>query len=275
MPSPYAPYTYKDRAEGLQPKDERTLSKRAISPEVFQFLDYLKKAKVLNDFVVERAEKPDLALGLFVPGRRLLIGLTGGPEQGDPAMLHESVHALLRSNRSRAQRVASLKKRLDIKMTLRPFSGVWTNDITWPKDWVSGEMSNPLISSFGSFYGPDYKNRPLGEMSQKTSDSALHRVRQSVPKGLLWSGIPNYADKGYLPNSAREEALAYDLTSTELRNRAGQARRLGAFLLDMDVPDTLVLPLLDRLKEAPTPKHRYSGGLPELRKLLEKVVKKP
>jgi len=275
MPSPYAPYTYKDRAEGLQPKDERTFSKRAISPEVFQFLDYLKKAKVLNDFVVERLGKPDLALGGFTPGRRVLVGFTGGPEQGDPAVLHESVHALLRSNRSRAQRITSLKKQLDTKMAPRPFSGKWTNDITWPKDWVSGEMSNPLLSSFGGFYGPDYQDSPLGEMSQKTSDSALRRVRQSVPKGLLWSGIPSYASKEPLPRSAREEALAYDLTSTDLRNRAEQTRRLGAFLLDMDVPDNLVLPLLDRLKEAPAPKHRYSGGSRELRKLLEKVVKTP
>jgi hypothetical protein len=220
-----------------------------ISPEVEEFLNYLKEKGVIKGgrLILSKRLEGRAGEGEFSPSNKQIDVSAADEYSGDFAAMHEAVHALLKSElKSNTKAYKELYDRL-------PFMEKWRG-VTKPSHWSKDMIDNPLTGGVDKIWNipPEEIQRgmfwnPVNQYSWRTARAMADAVRESIPPGRTWSGITRGT-----PNSTRglpEEATANYLTNPKvMEDRDKRMTQLGMFLYDYNVPDEMVEKVLGRLK---------------------------
>ena len=232
-----------------------------VSPAVKQLLGWAKEKGVVSEVLLQqRKDMPGLGIGTFYNDDKTLAVIASGPNTGNVSVLHELIHAIVRSDLP-----SNTGKMQELEGQLSSQASGWKNNIIaqltglfdpviLPKHWTEGKVDNPFIGSA--------KGRAK-DLAKTTLLRRFDTARQAVPEGEAWSGLTR-------EGGPVEEGQTYYLTDPSITAQEERAKELGMLLADVGVPMPIVEAVVEELKKSTVPKEKYSGGGVELRQLKEK-----
>ena len=238
-----------------------------IGPGVKRLVEWSLDNGVVNQALFQHEPgAKDLGIGTFYNDKVLAV-LANSPAEGSSAVVHELVHAFVRSG------LPSRTKKMREGLAKLPFVDRAFDSTVYPKHWKEGKVDNPLIKkSFSGSYIYPIDDRLLG----KTTERRIRTVTDSIPLGSRWSGLAGTKSGKMNRGPVSEEGHAYYFTELQLNeNYHERLKELGMFLYDFGVPDDIVGGVITDLKQARPVGTRYSGGGENLWQLRERYSVAP
>ena len=231
---------------------------KVFGPEMQKLLNYLVEHEVLSDVISgHQADTPGFGTGSYDPVTKDIAVLSGDSESGDETAGHEIVH-LLADRESKPDRMSKEMEKLPYLMK---------RDLVFPKHWVEGKMADIPTRRMGG---------KIKDMARTATQRRVKTVRDSIPEGARWSGIPPTSYGSFLHRDSSGEGSAYYMTNPLVASPQGdRAKEFGMYLLNHDIPMDIVEPVVKRMSGIAKPEKRWSGGSYELEELRKRVKKNP
>lgn len=240
-----------------------------FSPGIERFIAHLKERGVVSNVLTERHHLPELGVGSYRPKSKTFAVIASSPSEANVTAAHEAVHAILASGLpSRTGKFYN-----DYANKLSAFDRI---GLVLPKHWSEGKVDNPLITErYDEHKAPDPFKNVIGSADDYMRNTDARRsevVRSSIPKGQRWSGIKGKSEGGFQPDDVSEESHAYFFSDPKVIQEpmSDRLKELGMFLLDYDIPMSIVEGVLQDLSSARYPHKAYSGGSYELNELYKR-----